>query len=104
VRGSSPDLHRVVGYARALDLCATARWVDAAEAAALGLVTRSTTVEGLLPAALELCAEVLANHTEAVWSVKQLLVGAAQREFAAQNQAERNLQVPLLRALAAALH
>jgi enoyl-CoA hydratase/carnithine racemase len=99
----SATLLRLVGYGRALDLCATARWVDAAEAAQLGLATRVVPADRLLPAAAELCGTLLANSTAAVRSVKELLIGAAVRDFAAQNHAERVTQVPLLRAMGAAI-
>jgi enoyl-CoA hydratase/carnithine racemase len=92
-------LHRLVGYGRALDLCATARWVEAAEAAQLGLAARVVPSDQLLTAAGELCAALLANSAAAVRSVKELLLGAAERDFAAQNRAERVKQVPLLRAM-----
>ncbi len=99
----SGTLHRLVGYGRALDLCATARWVDAPEAAQLGLATRVVPADQLLPAAAELCGTLLANSAPAVRSVKELLIGAAERDFAAQNRTERVVQVPLLRAMGSAI-
>jgi enoyl-CoA hydratase/carnithine racemase len=94
-------LHRLVGYSRALDLCATARWMDAREAAEMGLAVRVVPAEELLPAATDLCNALLANSPAAVRSVKQLLLGAGERDHVAQNRAERETQVPLLRALGA---
>ena len=44
--GTHP-LVRAVGYARALEICVTGRWVDAAEALSLGLATSVTEPEGL---------------------------------------------------------
>ncbi|HEX3613044.1 MAG TPA: enoyl-CoA hydratase/isomerase family protein [Sporichthyaceae bacterium] len=96
-------LHRLVGYGRALDLCTTARWVDAAEADRLGLVNQLVPVAELPAAALEMCRSVLANSTDAVRSIKELLLGAAGRDFAEQNRMERVLQVPLLRAMGTAI-
>jgi enoyl-CoA hydratase/carnithine racemase len=95
-------LHRLVGYGRALDLCATARWVDAREAAELGLAVRVVPNDELQASATELCNTLLANSPAAVRSVKQLLLGAGERDLAAQSRAERLTQVPLLRALAGA--
>jgi enoyl-CoA hydratase/carnithine racemase len=77
--------------------------VDATEAVQLGLASRVVGVDELVPAATQLCQAVLANSPEAVRSIKDLLLDAATRDFAAQNRAERVLQVPLLRAMGAAI-
>lgn len=93
------NLSALVGYSRALEICATGRWVDAEEAMKLGLASAMVPPEELNARALALCAAVLANPAPAVRAVKDLVRGADQREPATQAAAERNAQVPLLRAL-----
>jgi len=97
----SQNLSALVGCSRALEICATARWVDAEEGMALGLATVVVPPEQLTDRALELCAAILANPPAAVSAVKQLVRGADQRDPAAQAALERTTQVPLLRALTA---
>jgi len=94
-------LHRAVGYTRALELSASARWIDADEAMAMGLATRLVAPDDLAKAAAEVCAGFTANPPAAVRAVKQLMLGAAGRSQAEQAAAERAFQVPLLQALAA---
>jgi len=93
-------LYRAVGYPRALELCASARWIDADEAMALGLALRMVAPEDLAKAAAEVCASFTGNAVGAVRGVKQLMLGAAGRSQADQCAAERATQVPLLRAMA----
>ncbi|MGQ0623356.1 MAG: enoyl-CoA hydratase/isomerase family protein [Sporichthyaceae bacterium] len=93
-------LFDAVGYARALEICASARWVDAAEAAALGIVTSVVEPDALGAAAQALAAALLANSVPAGVAVKELLLAAGSRDVAAQALAERTIQVPMLRAMA----
>jgi enoyl-CoA hydratase/carnithine racemase len=88
-----------VGYARALEICATARWVGAEEAARIGLAALAVPVAELDAAVADLCAALLANGAAPVRAVKALLLGAAGRDAPAQWAAERSAQLPLLRAL-----
>jgi enoyl-CoA hydratase/carnithine racemase len=94
-------LYRAVGYGRALELSASARWIDADEAMAMGLATRVVAPDDLAKAAAEVCASFTANPPAAVRAVKQLMLGAAARSQVEQAAAERAAQVPLLQALAA---
>jgi enoyl-CoA hydratase/carnithine racemase len=96
-------LHRIVGYPRALEICATARWVDAQEAMRIGLASAAAAPENLSAIARELCAAVLASNAAAVRAVKGLLVDADTRDVDAQRAAERSTQVPLLRTMAAGI-
>lgn len=96
-------LHRCVGYAHALELCASARWVDAQEAMRIGLATRLVEPAELASAAAQMCAGLLGNSAPAVRGVKDLMLGAAGRDMAEQAAAERVAQVPLLRAMAAGI-
>jgi enoyl-CoA hydratase/carnithine racemase len=88
-----------VGYSRALEICATARWVGAEEAVRIGLAALAVPAAELGDAVADLCAALLANGVAPVRAVKGLLLDAAGRTPEAQWAAERAAQVPLLRAL-----
>ena len=94
--GGTQNLSALVGYSRALDICTSGRWVEADEALAIGLANAVVPPEGLVERAGQLCASVLANPTAAVRAVKGLLLGADQRDPAAQAALERRAQAPLL--------
>jgi enoyl-CoA hydratase len=64
-------LAQLVGRERAAELLFTGRVVDAAEAQAIGLVSRVVPHEDLMPAALELAATIAANPPLAVQRLKQ---------------------------------
>ncbi len=64
--GGTQRLTRAVGKARAMELILTGRQIDAAEADAIGLVTRVVPAEQTLEAALELAARVAAMPPLAV--------------------------------------
>jgi enoyl-CoA hydratase/carnithine racemase len=69
-------LAQVVGRERAAELLFTGRIVDAAEAEAMGLVSRVVPHEELLPTALGLAADIAANPPLAVQRMKQGLRAA----------------------------
>ena len=94
--GTQP-LVRSVGYARALELSATGRMVDAAEGLGLGFVTRI--VQDLDEGIADLAAPVTAAPAGAVGALKSLLQGAEQRPRDEQAAAERAAQVARLRTL-----
>ena len=97
--GTRP-LVAAVGYARAVEICVTARWVEAAEAERLGLV-QAVVPTGTLAAATDALVDaVLANVPQAVRATRQVLRGADRRTPDGQRAVERAAQVPLLRALA----
>jgi enoyl-CoA hydratase/carnithine racemase len=104
--GLVPDLTgtrrlvELVGYGRALELCATGRRVGAAEAAATGLVNLVVPGAELDSAVADLTAALLAPPRDAVVEIKALLLGAAGRTAAEQARAEREAQVRRLRDLA----
>jgi enoyl-CoA hydratase/carnithine racemase len=100
--GGTQNLAALVGYSRALEICATTRWVQAPEALAIGLANAVVPPEELAAHAAQCCAAVLANPPGAVRGVKQLLLGVGQRDPAAQAALERRLQAPLLGGLAGA--
>lgn len=107
VLGLVPDLAgtkplvEAVGYARALELCATARTVQGPEAVAIGLALRSVPADALDGAVQELVAALLGPAPEVVTETKALLQGAAGRGLAEQCRLEREAQVRRFRALGA---
>jgi enoyl-CoA hydratase/carnithine racemase len=90
----------IVGYARALEICATGRRVSAEEAAQLGIATAVVPRADLDAAVSDLVAALLAPARDAVTETKALLLGAAARDYAAQCAAERAAQARRLRDLA----
>ncbi len=101
--GGTGPLVRLVGYARALEICATGRRVGAAEAVASGLAALAVPVAELDTATRDLAAAVLASPAGAVRATKALLRGAAVRGYAEQLAAERAAQAGRLRELAASV-
>ena len=97
--GTKP-LVDAVGYSRAMEICATGRWVDAAEAVRIGLASVVVRREELDQAARDLAAAVLAAPAGAVRATKELLLGAGARTHAEQQAAERTAQRGRLRELA----
>ncbi|MFF8774607.1 enoyl-CoA hydratase/isomerase family protein [Kitasatospora sp. NPDC015120] len=97
--GTKP-LTELVGYARALEICATGRWIGAAEATAIGLANLAVPAAELDAAARDLAAALLAAPRNAVIETKALLQGAAGRSYDEQRSAERAAQARRLRDLA----
>jgi len=97
--GTKP-LVDAVGYSRALEICATGRWVDAAEAVRIGLASLVVRRAELDQAARDLAAALLSAPAAAVRATKGLLLGAAGRSHAEQQAAERGAQAGRLRDLA----
>jgi enoyl-CoA hydratase/carnithine racemase len=97
--GGTAPLVEAVGFARAVDICATARWVDAAEALRIGLV-QAVVAPGELTAAVDAFADAVLGHpAAAVRATRALLAGAAGRDRPEQLAAERSAQGDRLRAL-----
>lgn len=90
-----------VGYSRALEICVTARSLDAAEARAIGLATAVVPVDDVDSAAEQLIEALTALPVGAVREIKALLQGAGNRSADEQYRAERTAQSRRLRALAA---
>jgi enoyl-CoA hydratase/carnithine racemase len=101
--GGTQPLVDAVGYARALEICATGRWVGAEEAAATGLATVVVPRETLDAATADLVAALLAAPAGAVRATKALLRDAGTRSYDDQRAAERAAQVLRLRELAGRL-
>jgi len=96
--GTSP-LVRSVGYARALEICATGRFVGAEEAVAIGLASVAVPREHLDAAARDLADAILQAPQEAVRELKPLLRNAIDASPADQLKAEREAQARLLTAM-----
>jgi enoyl-CoA hydratase/carnithine racemase len=96
--GTSP-LVRSVGYARALEICATGRFVGAQEAVAIGLASVAVPREHLDAAARDLADAILQAPQEAVRELKPLLRNAIDASPAEQLKAEREAQARLLAAM-----
>ncbi|MFE4818269.1 enoyl-CoA hydratase/isomerase family protein [Streptomyces sp. NPDC056704] len=97
--GTHP-LVSLVGYARALEICATGRFVSAEEAERTGLANLAVPVDQLEDAVRDLAGAVLAAPRDAVVETKALLRGAQERTYEEQRVAERAAQARRLRDLA----
>ncbi|WP_210437588.1 enoyl-CoA hydratase/isomerase family protein [Nocardioides xinjiangensis] len=100
--GTKPLVEHV-GYARALEICATARTVGAEEAVRIGLATAAYPSADLDAAVGDLVAALVAPMPGVVTETKRLLQGAAGRDLDEQRRLEREAQVRRFRAVAAAL-
>lgn len=98
--GTKP-LVEIVGYSRALEICATARYVLADEARELGLATAVVPAADLDATAADLTEAILANAAGAVRETKALLQGAAEAELDDQRLRERQAQLRRFRELVA---
>jgi enoyl-CoA hydratase/carnithine racemase len=98
--GGTHPLVRLVGYARALEICATGRFVGAHEAVAMGLASAVVPVPELDAAADDLVSALLAAPADALTALKPLLLNAVEADLADQLAAERVAQAGLLRGLA----
>jgi enoyl-CoA hydratase/carnithine racemase len=90
----------LVGYARALEICATGRFVQAQEAVNTGLANIAVPADQLDDAVRDLAAALLAAPRDAVIETKALLRGAQDRTYEEQRTAERQAQARRLRDLA----
>lgn len=99
--GGTKPLVEILGYARALEICATSRWIEAAEAVETGLATVCVPAGQLDATATDLIDAVLAAPVGSVRGTKDLLLGARERPYDAQLAAERRAQLARLRELAA---
>ena len=96
--GTSP-LVRSVGYARALEICATGRFVGAQEAVAIGLASVAVPRADLDVTALDLADAILQAPAAALRELKPLLRNAIDASPADQLRAERAAQARLLTAM-----
>jgi enoyl-CoA hydratase/carnithine racemase len=97
--GTKP-LVEMVGYSRALEICATGRFVRAAEARELGLATAVVARAELDRTVADLAAALAEAPSGAVAETKALLQSAHQLDLDDQCRVEREAQVRRFRALA----
>ena len=100
--GTKP-LVECVGYARALEICATARMVGAAEAVDIGIALAAVPAAELEATVADLTAALTAPMPGAVRETKALLQGASDRSLDEQRRWEREAQTRRFRELAALL-
>jgi enoyl-CoA hydratase/carnithine racemase len=98
--GTKP-LVEAVGYARALEICATARMVGAAEAVDIGLALTAVPADRLDTTVADLVAALTAPLAGAVSETKRLLQSAAAADPDQQRRLEREAQARRFRELAA---
>jgi enoyl-CoA hydratase/carnithine racemase len=97
--GGTQPLVQLVGYSRALEICATSRWVEADEARQLGLANIVVPAEELAGTVKDLSEALLTPLPGAIRETKALLLGAADRSYDDQLRAEREAQARRLREL-----
>ncbi|MFF9409598.1 enoyl-CoA hydratase/isomerase family protein [Streptomyces anandii] len=90
----------LVGYARALEICVTGRFVAAEESVQTGLANLAVPADQLDGAVRDLASAILAAPRDAVIETKALLQGAQSRPLEEQRTAERASQARRLRDLA----
>lgn len=89
--GGAQRLLRLVGYARALEMIASARVLTAHEADGLGLVTRIAPTGAALSAATELAQTIAQHDRHAVRAAKQALQAGLRQPYIEALQTERGL-------------
>ncbi len=97
--GTKP-LVECVGYARALEICVTARKVGAAEAVAIGLAALAVPVDQLDETIADLAGALTAPMPGAVTETKALLLAASGRSLDDQRRFEREAQIRRFREIA----
>jgi enoyl-CoA hydratase/carnithine racemase len=98
--GGTRPLVELVGYGRALEICATGRWVTADEAERIGLVNQVVPAARLAVDARVLAHELLAADRDALIETKALIRSATERNYEAQLEMERAAQVRRIKSLA----
>jgi len=98
--GTKP-LVEAVGYSRALEICATARMVGAAEAVEIGLALTAVPADQLDAVVADLVSALTAPLPGAVTETKRLLQGAADADLDEQRRLEREAQTRRFREVAA---
>ncbi|MEU8249601.1 enoyl-CoA hydratase/isomerase family protein [Nonomuraea sp. NPDC048916] len=96
--GTKP-LVELVGLAKAIDICLTARFVEADEAMRIGLAERVVAGGDLAKAVQDKAAELLSTNRDAAAATKRLLQGAQGRTLEEQSAAEGAEQIKRLKAL-----
>ena len=89
--GGTQRLPRVAGKAKAMDLCLTARMMDAQEAERSGIASRVVPLDRLLDEALEAAAVIASMSRPAVLMVKEAIDRAYETTLESGLDAERGL-------------
>jgi enoyl-CoA hydratase/carnithine racemase len=89
--GGSQRLTRIIGKSKAMDLCLTARTMDAAEAEASGLAARVVPAEMLMAEALKAAQKIAAQSSPAAQMVKEAVNRAYETSLAEGLHFERRL-------------
>ena len=89
--GGTQRLPRVAGKAKAMDLCLTARMMDADEAERSGLASRVVPLDRLLDEAMEAAAVIASMSRPAVLMVKEAIDRAYETTLESGLDAERGL-------------
>lgn len=89
--GGTQRLPRVAGKAKAMDLCLTARMMDADEAERCGLASRVVPLDRLLDEAMEAAAVIASMSRPAVLMVKEAIDRAYETTLESGLDAERGL-------------
>ncbi len=97
--GTGPLVH-LVGYSRALEICATGRFVGAQEAVAIGLASAAVPADQLEAATADLVAALIGTPRDALRSLKPLLRKAVDAPMADQLAEERRVNAGLIATLA----
>ncbi len=97
--GTQP-LVAAVGYSRALEICATGRYVSAEEAMAIGLANVVVPLAELDATVHDLVSALTVAPAGAVRETQALLLGATDRRLDEQRRLEREAQVRRFRELA----
>ena len=97
--GTKP-LVEAVGYSRALEICATARMVGAAEAVEIGLALTAVPADRLDATVADLVTALTAPLAGAVTETKRLLQSASATDLEEQRRLEREAQARRFRELA----
>jgi enoyl-CoA hydratase/carnithine racemase len=100
--GTKP-LVELVGYSRALEICITARLVDALEAREIGLANVVVPRSELEQTVADLVAAILEPMRGAASEIKALVRSAGENDLETQRKAERTAQVRRFRDLAATM-
>lgn len=97
--GGTWPLVRKVGYSRALEICASGRFVSAPEALALGIIEKCAPPEQLASLTQTWRHELSTAPSDAVKALKLLLLSAQSNDRTSQLRAERVAQLARLRSL-----
>ena len=89
--GATIKLVQQIGHVHAMELLLTAKLIDAAEAARIGLVNRVVPAEQLMPWALQTAEQIAANSPSAVQAVKRQVSATIAEHARAREALEQEL-------------